>query len=130
MIVAVHHPEEQGAQRIAVHVAVRVICSICEEKGVWRSEDRPMSEPPGISRVATHKCKLGTASHSGGTAGTPMAASRYPEEQYAIPVPLNARGRSVARKVNKKTSIHDVRQFGFQRGEGSADEGTIWQQKA
>ena len=131
MIVAVHPPEEQGAQRIAVQGAAKVVCSMCEEVGVRFREDRPVSESTGISRVATPKCKLGAASRSEATAGAPTTASRYPEEEYAIPVPPDARGRSAAPKKSERgTGIGDVSQFTYQQGEGSADEATIWQQKA
>ena len=73
-----------------MHGAMKVMCSMCEEKGTRGSEDRPTSESPDSSRVATPKCKMGTASHSEGTVGAPTIDFRYPENEYAVPVPLNA----------------------------------------
>ena len=81
MIVAVHPPEEQCEQRIEVCGAVKVLCSMCEERGVRGSEDRPRSELGAILRVATPRCKMGAASNSEEIAGTSTAAHRYPEDE-------------------------------------------------
>ena len=118
-----------------MHGATKVMCSMCEEKGIREKEDRPMSESPGISRVATPKCKMGTASHLEETRGPHTTADRYPEHGYAMPVPLNAVRQNAVCKDSTEIGAtvgnqNDTSQYVYKQGETSADEATIWQQKA
>lgn len=104
MIVAVHPPEQQCTQRIAVHVAAKVVCTLCEERGCGNKEDRPISESPVISRVATPTCKIGAASTGDKTAHASTSAHRYSEEEYAAMFPPNNTRTEVAPNEHRESA--------------------------
>ena len=135
MILAVYPAKEQCGQRIVGHRVVKVLCSMYKEKGIRGSEDRPMSESPDISRGAMTRCKIGAASNSEWIAVASTVTHRYPEDEYAVQVPLNTARPGAVVETNKGTGAtvkerEGIDQYVYKKGETSENEVTIWQQEA
>lgn len=146
MIVAVHPPEQQCAQRIAVHGAVKVTCSLCEERGETGKMDDTLTESPGISRTQTPVCRMGAVvkekRDTRDTGREPKAGMeerlidkeqvKYPEHEYAAIVPPEApRQKRTQMSGEARKSVQElIKEATYDWRETSADEGDALPQEA